>query len=255
MVTKKKNPTPTLTSPEVKAMRCKFEATSPLCRKCRLDFPTLFRRFKVNKKTFKEIGEEAGVSTQAVQKIHEKWFAPILGESGRRREARRARVRVASEMSVETSENDLLCRIAKLSQKRGLSVAHVEVPSGPIVRNGTRRRCSSRRIIINGKLCEVRHAKSAAARNPGCRREYFQTTLSRKFLEETHTLIFLVEIPGYPTRVFVIPSHVLLNTLFSGSRRRSAWFYIPAEPPSSKRQAPRVSVWEYENAWKFLRGE
>lgn len=62
-------------------------------------------------------------------------------------------------------------------------------------------------------------------------------------------IIVFMEIEGWPERIFVIPSHDILNA-YGVQKNRALRLQLPVEKrPIYNDIRPRLDWWSYENAW------
>jgi hypothetical protein len=86
------------------------------------------------------------------------------------------------------------------------------------------------------------HVLTNIYRGRSGRQRLTRTTLVRHTLETNAGAFYYVRVPGYPHRIFKIPSRQLLNAFFAGRSRETCTLYLPL----TERGGISFPFWRYE---------
>lgn len=178
-----------------------------------------------------EIAKRAGVSRERIRQIYNARFRDQLGGlSGVGRN--RLNWEEKHFPGLEASWSPATRRVAATARENDMEVFPV-----PVIPR-TKGRGHSHLLVINGRSCLVRTARSHYVPKVGGRR-YYHFGIRR--VKDDFT-IFVTRV-----RIFVVPNTMLRD-------RYSHHLYLPVDklPPYNNIQ-PGVDWWQYENAWELLR--
>ncbi len=205
-------------------------------RKCSLTFDQLLKAFSSDCNSFKSIAQmsDPPVSWQCVQRLYKLYFETIFGRRGSKRRSLCAiKQRMQSEAAVKVRKNlsEPLRRVAIACEAHQLSWR-------PIRRGKGAQGFLTRFILIGGKRCRVQQclASKTTSGHPYAR---FQVVAPR---EGEHQVVILVSrIPGWPVRIFVVPSDRPLE----GRRCMYA--------SESRREGKGTWLDQFEDKWHLLK--
>lgn len=191
-------------------------------------------------KTFREIGDMAGVSYQAISHLYKHHFEHLMPTGWERRKA------IINEQWKQKGKTYLdgiehLSIIAEEAKKVGYEVEPIEKESI--------RGWHKDKILINGKICRVYHPKVPGSTSEDSNRLYYRISLSRSPLLKCDFLIALVGEGPYD--IFIFPSGDILDQFGEGKHHKM--LYIPSEYQDPyNNQYPKIDWWDYQQAWGRL---
>lgn len=123
-----------------------------------------------------------------------------------------------------------------------------------VVRRSARKRIPCvNSLLVDGRLCQLYFCRSAA-KTSASSRLYYRFAIQVPQPWPFDACIFTVADPAFPFRIFVVPRSVL-ETLFRGVHRTSAYIPMHDGLPVYHNIRPRVSWCQYENAWHLLQSQ
>jgi hypothetical protein len=241
-----------LSHPDVVVAKARFEANRRkfnYATKADLEFDYLFEKFQ--EKTISRVSFETGLSKQAIYQIYKKYFRDLFGVSGWtnfrivRRKERATRV---AYRKGEQLERENIKEIVKSAQEAGLFISAV------VLENQTGARVSTKLLLINNMVCYI-HTMSACWKIfPEAKKVYARAGISCRTLRSASFQVYLVNARGFPQRIFVVPSDLLLKEYASTLKGKYPTVYLPVYNEQAYHgQQPRIDWWQYENAWHLLK--
>jgi len=244
-----------LDDPTVIEARNQFNSISERLKRMRgfrLSFDELLERF-VERRKFREIAEEAGVTRQVIHRLYGKYFADLFGQEIGDYTYSRPRTELNREIRRETRANEFVERNVVLShvktqaERRGFDFS-----LEPMVRRGIR----SRRVMINKNTCLVQTCSKPVTPNPKCKVPYWRFRVSQNTLSLADFVVFCVEETESRIKsVFIVPKYVLHDAYFSGNGKNVGVVYVYVRSKSKSlypRCKKRVNFWAYKDAWHLL---
>lgn len=242
-------PLPDLSDPRVQEAKRSFERRRS---RCRLGFEELLGRFAAGE-TFERIGASAGLTKDAMWRIFHKDFRELFPERPRERIRRSLHQRkrsVARRIAFSDHPCEFVREVAKRARLHGCMVEAVPIqPARGIAWRGPYKHL----LFVNGRLARVYDVRNVRAASSSGTKEYAKVRIIRGVAEEAEFAIFNVAAPGYPRRIFVVPTAALLAAYFADSAETtSKHIYIPLERWSVYHRPPRIDLWLFREAWHLV---
>lgn len=214
-------------------------------RKVKIDYFDLFELLVDPVTTEVELGKKFGVSRQAINELYRTYFEDCLPKNFLRgtpedsREAGRVAARAAREKG--WTEESLVQAISKEALRHALPVS-VRSASGEI---------SRRTLWIAGKQCRLFSCQKMESKPPGSQYEYVRLDPTYKTLEQVDFLFIDVEVPGYPSHLYILPTELLLRR-FRKTKALTIALHIPLR---ERRRRLKIDWNDYEGerGWKRLK--
>lgn len=215
-------------------------------KRCTLSFEDFLSAFRSGRQSFAELAVRGGVSREAVRQIFEKYFKDLFPKQ-RHRWVRKARSRLKARRLRDSMRppEDLYARRAYTAAKEyGLSVRQVRTENQP---PGLFRKSE---LVIDGVRCAVHHVCSLHTTHNKTRGAYGRLAVTRSGLEKVGFNVVVVNVVGFRSRLYVVPSAVLLEGL-KGSNHKT--FFVPLRTSQHRRRPPVITWKVYEDAWFFVK--
>lgn len=196
-------------------------------------------------RTFADIGKAFGLTKERIRQIYKKRIAPFLPHKngrGRLRQCTLARVHIKQFPKITLD-------IWREARKQGLKVRHLNS-----IRLNGQVSTIKHALILNDKNCKVQKCRHRFSPNRSAKhhRSYAYIQISRYAVRRYDYFIFVMAIPGFNKRYFIIPAKDLLASVFSVKEYFT--IYLPVEKHRAYNCIrPRVDWQQYENAWHLLR--
>jgi len=241
----------TLAHPLVQAAKAKWNTYAP--RKHNLTFEDLFEYFKVDCVRQSAVAVEAGLTRERIRQIYNKYFRELFdGKSGRERmhactlENRIVKIKQAENTLLET---DAVIKVV-VEKARAAGCKIETIPQ--LTNKGFVQKTRNGILRVNGHLCSV-HNPTTRIKHPDLKRVSTRTSLSRSVLLKVEASIFHTTLEGYPEHTFVVPTTILLTSVFGSTTKEMKTVILPMEKSPVRRGTPaRVDYWQYEDAWHLL---
>jgi predicted DNA-binding protein YlxM (UPF0122 family) len=193
--------------------------------------------------TYNEIAQKAGVTRQAIEQIHRKYFASFIPSARERQKNRTNKNR-------EEKRNSHLDTIPKLSILKKMA-KKVDMEVKPIPLMGVPLRSRTGMVLVNGKRCGVHYTRRKSKTSDRSYRYYYRVWLYKDLLSDTEFTICITGKKNH--RIFIVPSKVLLDLLPDTPANIQKMVHIPYEYlPVYKNQPSELDWVTYENAWSLL---
>lgn len=195
-------------------------------------------------KSFREIGDLAGVSWQAIAQLYKKYFSSAMA-SGRERRKDLVKKKWDQKAISHLDEIDKLSILKEEALKNGYEVSSVQ-------HAGQLGGWFTDRLLINGKLCRVFYSPTASliTSKPGRSKLYYRFTVARATPSKSDFIFFIAG--EDPHQIFIFPSEVIAER-FKSNKRPLKIFYIPIEYKEPHNNIlPKIDWWAYLGAWNLL---
>lgn len=205
-------------------------------RKSGLGFMDNLERFAAGE-TIKAMARAAGVSSTAMRKTCEKYFAPHTKLSGRARQQKRTAAKIA-ERARKAFARGPLGTIVREAKAAGASVEAVEAQYEVLKHS----------LLVNGHLCNL-HCPSARyvpKRYPD--RSFVMVRIARHALDRFFAFIIRVNVPGHPKFTLIIPATVM-RIAFEATKSDYTKLYIPLGQDIAR---SRIDYQQFVGAWHLL---
>lgn len=240
-----------LDHPKVRRAQRKFESRHPKAG-TRVSFETLLILYRSDV-SFEEVSRLIGMSSYCVGKMYP-IFRPFCdGKSSfERRRSLTDKKRALRQCAVAVQETPHAQAkiVINEAQMHGCTVrlmswySHHDAQWQPYVRL----------MRINWHPCIILWAQKVFDAGPN-RRSYARFFVTRSSIEKTNAVILCVAPPDTTPRFFIIPTAVILNSLFSRGGERQ-FINLPLGPKrNGGGTKPRFPVLDYEDAWHLLAPE
>ncbi len=177
-----------------------------------------------------EVAKMAGVCASYMRKVYHEDFKMALPENhGQSHKA--------------FSGSATLKKIAGIAAAAGSRVGEpIALPHGLSA-------SASKIILLNGLYYQAHCSRNIFIRR---RRKKCRINISRNGLEQMAGVIFFLNVEGYPDRIFIVPSRVILEK-YGHQKGELLALFIPLERDRRDKRA-LLHWWRYENAWPKKRG-
>jgi len=193
--------------------------------------------------TYNEIAQKAGVSRQAIEQLHLKYFASFI-PSARERQKKRVSRKREEKINAHIDEIPKLVVLKKMASEEGLEVKPISSGGFPV-------RSRVGIVMINGKRCGVHQSRVKSKTSEKSYRFYYRVWITKDLLSDTEVTIIITGEENH--RVFIIPSETLLDLLPDTPANIQKMIHIPYEYlPVYNNNHPEIDWVTYENKWKLL---
>lgn len=193
-------------------------------------------------RSFSEIGRMFQLSRERIRQIHKKQLAPFLP-------------------SKCGHERRRICTIARLKRRplppliREIwSIARRNCVKADVIISGLKDhpRISRRSLILNGNKARVLMCKNKCLSYKGSSVFLTHNSVSLKTLTQYDVIIFIIAVPGFRRKYFLIPASKMLDVSYSRDLYKIE-FKMPIEKEGDGiNYAKKYNWWQYENAWHIL---
>lgn len=213
-------------------------------RKVRIGYFELFELLVDPVTTEVELGKKFGVSRQAINELYRTYYENCLPKNFLRgtpedtRETERAAARAAREKA--WTEESLVQALSEEAIRHNLPVS-VRSVSGEVLR---------RTLWVAGKQCRLFSCKKIESKPPGSQYGYVRLDPTYRTLEQVDFLLIEVEVPGYTSHLYILPTELLLRR-FRKTKALTVALHIPLE---ERRRRLKIDWNDYEGerGWKRL---
>jgi transcriptional regulator with XRE-family HTH domain len=192
--------------------------------------------------SYQAIADKVGVSRQAVEQVYKKYFAPF-GSPQKERRKEFIKKRHNENRHIHIKSIDKLILLEKIVNKVGLKIEPI-----PIV--GSPNKSKHGKVVISNRVCGVHHTIST--RRVGSNgRNYYKPCIAKDTISSTEFTIFICGKRN--PKVYIVPSNLISDTLFSDLNKIRWYLYIPSKILPVYNNRPARINWEYYlNNWGQL---